>query len=377
MTIPAAPLPSLRDLLSVRRARPFAAKAWAAGCQGRVVRVFRRGGMALAAGVEVARRDAAASQATVWVPGYFCNEALDWIRRLPVILRFYQLREDGTPDWEALDKRIPHQPGPHVFVLVHYFGFPNALSQARAYCDQYGMVLFEDAAHVLLPGGGIGEAELVIFSPRKLLAIPSGGLLVLRKDWAGHLEPPSGDAPIGGSLCWLVRRSAQRLMLGLRIPWHRFRKAGRNAESPRPIHELPIETQQCDPLALRLLAIAGQDLSGVADRRRENYARLAEWAAPMVGARPAFPHLPEGVCPYAFPLLVHGGCEAVASRLQSRGVPASRWPDLPPEVLTAKEMHRVAVRMYERLLLLPVHQSLSLGQIDFVGRQLQLALATV
>jgi hypothetical protein len=45
--------------------------------------------------------------------------------------------------------------------------------------------------------------------------------------------------------------------------------------------------------------------------------------------------------------------------------------------LTAKEMHRVAVRTYERLLLLPVHQSLSLGQIDFVGRQLQLALATV
>lgn len=377
MTIPAAPLPVLGNLLKGWGAPPFRTERWMGDCQGKVVRVLRWGRAALAAGVEAARTAAAAPRAVLWLPDYFCNEALDPTRRFPVTLEFYPIREDLAPDWEALEKRAPHKPGPHIFLLVHYFGFPNAVTQARAFCDRHGMTFFEDAAHVLLPGSGVGQGELVLFSPRKLLAAPSGGLLVLRKDWAGHLEPPSGDAPIGGSLCWLVRRSAQRLMLGLRIPWHRFRKAGRNAELPRSIHELPIETQQCDPLALRLLAIAEQDLSGVADRRRENYARLAEWAAPLVGARPAFPHLPEGVCPYAFPLLVHGGCEAVASRLQSRGVPASRWPDLPPEVLTAKEMHRVAVRTYERLLLLPVHQSLSLGQIDFVGRQLQLALATV
>ena len=74
--------------------------------------------------------------------------------------------------------------GSNVFVLVHYVCFPNAAAEARLFCDRHGMVLLEDAAHVLLPSAGIGSGELLVFSLRKLLAVPSGGILVISRDLA-------------------------------------------------------------------------------------------------------------------------------------------------------------------------------------------------
>jgi hypothetical protein len=238
------------------------------------------------------------------------------------------------------------------------------------------MLLFEDAAHVLLPGEGMGEAELVIFSPRKLLAIPSGGLLLIREDWASHLVAARGNPSIRENVQWVVRRGAQRIMVGLHVPWHVFQRRSGNSGGPSTVPGPSDEMQACDPFSLRCLAIAEGDLPKVAGRRRQNYARLAEWTAAPSGGRPFFQHLPEGVCPYVFPLRVPGGCERLVLALQSRGIPASRWPDLPPEVLAAKDEHAVAVSMYEQVFLLPIHQSLSLKEIDAVGRHLRFLLET-
>jgi hypothetical protein len=65
---------------------------------------------------------------------------------------------------------------------------------------------------------------------------------------------------------------------------------------------------------------------------------------------------------------------SVVARLRGCGIPASQWPDLPPEALTAKEQHEVAIQTHEGLLLLPAHQSLAPYQVDVIGRRLQVAL---
>ncbi len=372
MTVPAPPLPKIRHLLQALAATPFTGDQWVGSRDGYTARVYRRGSHALAAGVEAVRKASKAPAVTVWVPGYFCDDVLDPVRRLPTAVRFYPIWEDLTPDWATLEEWVAREPGPQVFILVHYFGFPNATREAKAFCDRHGMVLFEDAAHVFPLRAGIGVGYLMLMSPHKLLSVPSGGVLVAPKELAAFLHAPCGSMVSVQTLDWISRRLMQRLLVRLHIPWHFLR--GYQATCTDPALKRPYSGDHeggCDSYTLRLLTVMARHVEDVVQRRRWNYACLLSWTAGLVEIQPLFPRIQDGVSPYAFPLLVTRGCEEVVKKLQARGVPASRWPDLPPEVVASERDHKVTLQTYKQLLLLPVHQGLTPKQIDMVGQQLR------
>lgn len=375
MTVSAAPLPRLGHLFEALTAPESNGELWIDGRQGYVPRIYRRGSLALAAGIEAVRKSANVSAITVWVPGYFCNEPLDEVRHLSVKLKFYPVREDLTPDWEKLSELARLSPEVQIFVLVHYFGFPNATCEAKAFCDQHGMVLFEDSAHMLRLGAGVGLGQLMIFSPRKILAVPFGGLLLASGKFVTVLDAPAGGDDWSGTMAWVMRRLTQRVLSTLRFPWHllmNYQEAAADTEAkPASLND---QRGGCNSYVLRLLTVTARDMEEIIERRRRNYARLLEWSAGLARTRPLFPRIPDDVCPYAFPLLVDHGCKDAVAKLQRHGVMASRWPDLPPEILGAQDQHEVAVRTYEQLLLLPIHQSLSLSQIDIEGQRLRAVL---
>lgn len=375
MTVPAIPLPRIGLLLSALRAAAFTGEGWAKGRQGYTVRVYRYGRLSLVAGVEAVRKAASGERVTVWVPGYFCNEVLDPLRGLSVALRFYPIQDDLTPDWAALEEWAARESGSQIFVLVHYFGFPNAIEVARKFCDRYKMVLLEDAAHVLFPVLPMGLGDLLVFSPRKLLAAPSGSVLVISSGFAPYLADDSRDARAGETLGWLVRRLTQMMLVRLHVPWHLLRVAlqqGSLSSNTSGLRRLKVES--CDPYALKLLTVMEQESDEVVKRRRDYYRQLLDLTSELIESRPLFPVLPDGVCPYVFPMLLGRRSKDVVARLQARGIPASQWPDLPPEVLANKEEHKSAISIYEHLLLLPVHQSLTRKQVEAVGRAASMVL---
>lgn len=370
MTLPAAPLPRLRDVIRALGAGDFPLPDWAGG---HTERRYSRGAFALAAGVDAVRRTADASRVILWVPGYFCNDALVPTRLLGVEVRFYPVREDLGPDWEALKRQALPDTQPQVLMLVHYFGFANPASTALDFCQRRGLVLLEDCAHVLMPGALPEGGGLRVYSPRKILPIPSGAVLVAAKKFSAALETPAGGVDWKDRAGWLARRFTQRLLVHLHLPWHHLRRLRQTGVIPTA-GEAPVSAAP-DPFAFRLLAVLHERASAVVARRREAYGRLLEWTDGLQDVRPLFPVLPEKVCPYAFPVILEHGCEGVVARLQARGIPANRWPDLPPEVSAQFDEHRVAIRLHERLILLPVHQSLSLKQIDRVGTEFVRALS--
>jgi hypothetical protein len=260
---------------------------------------------------------------------------------------------------------------------VHYFGFPNATEAAKTFCGQRKMVLLEDAAHVLVPGPAIGQGDLLVFSPRKLLAIPLGGVLVASGAWARHLVNVSRVRRVKTyTIRWLGKRLAQKALLQLHIPWHRLRpvyQGGWFDGNTNALYDGTLEG--CDPFVLRLLTVMEREIEKIIQRRRHNYRLLLELTSQLAQARPLFASLPDGVCPYAFPLLVDRGSMNMVAKLQASGIPASQWPDLPPQVLATKEEHKVAVQTHKQLLLLPVHQSLTPKQIGMVGRQVRTELS--
>jgi hypothetical protein len=362
-------------------AAPSSGAPW---CGGRwtLVRLFARGTHALAAAVDAVRATAGAASVELWLPGYFCNPALSLVRRLPVSLHFYPVTDDLGPDWERIQVSGSGAGQPRVFLLAHYFGFPAPGEQARAFCAIHGMVLLEDAAHVLVPDSVPAWGDMRIFSPHKVLAVPPVGILTSSPEWAAGLPSAPPEPCWRPTLRWLATRLPQAAALRLRLPTHRNRMRGEaleavnpltpgsNSPEPPPPERGPLG--MANPLVLRMLATMERDVAAFAERRRDHYQRLARRVADLPGAGPLFPTLPEGVYPMALPLVASGG-RSLARRIQEAGIRTGQWWDVPPEIANDPGPHRVALRFYDQLVFVPVHQGLSSRDVDEIGDRIAAA----
>ena len=369
MTIHAAPIPSLKSLWQAFFTGPTNGLLWCGPSQVRTAQFYSRGMWAMEEGVKTILDKRGKKNDQVWLPDYFCNEALIPLRRNEIILHFYPIKNDLSPDWDRIESEAKRSDPPDVFILVHYFGFPNCLSGARAFCDKHGIQLLEDCAHLFLPVNGCGQ-NTAFFSPHKLLPLPEGGLLIMPNNGLAQQALKFGIKKL--ILKWLMRRLAQRIMLTMGISWHRFRKTAIGNLHNNLANQLSEKNGMFpNKYSLKLLGVIEKDLDYVIQKRRENYIRLLRAIDGVKEGRPLLALLPDYVCPYAFPLIVSEGRDAVASQLNHFGIPASSWPDLPPEVLQKRNEHKTAVWLQEHILLLPVHQDLSDKQVEYTELKLK------
>ncbi len=356
MTVPAAPLPSLRSILrAIRTPFDFRNSLWAD--DPRRLYLFGSGRTALAGGIEGYRRVRGGDSVRIWWPGYICVEALAGFSDVPVSFEFYRLRPDLTPDWERLGPVPSAEHGElQVLVLVHYFGFPSDTTGARRFADEHRMLLVEDAAHLLGMTPGIGSGDMLVFSPWKLLPVPSGGGLVTDAEVAEDLET-SGRGDAAGLLGWMVVRFLQRALRRLGISWHGFLGFTALRHSLQS-NITPNVSNRMGRFVAHLLQVESQEAERVRENRRRNYRALIEEIKKIKGVRPLFPDLPDGVCPYVFPIVLETPSVPVASRLELAGIPGFVWPELPEAIAVNSDLNREVQDLRDHILLLPVHQDL-------------------
>lgn len=348
------PLPSLGELLFLRFLSAPGGNALAATwlCDGDLGGLWMsRSAWSLAALADAFSR-AHGRQPIIAIPEYFCGGSLAPVRDSGARLCFYPVRDDDLrPDWAACDAL----PGSiDLFVLVHYFGWPNDGAGARAFCDRRGAWLVEDAAHVLAPVEGIGQwGDAVLYSPHKLLPAPDGAVLVARPGLhavehhlveavraLGWHHPHTGG--------WRLKRLAQRSVLG---PWLQRRRPGGQPDfaSDPPAGPVP-RTPSPSPAGAAL--IGRSDLGLAARLRRDNAAML--WRA-VAAAAPWVPLMRanDAVAPYRLALRCPDKATATQlyARLRAAALPVESWPDLPPEVGAG-----AARRLRDTVLFLPCHQ---------------------
>ncbi len=357
--ITAAPLPAWRDFAAVFARRGGGdddaelAAPWRRA--GETAFFLSRAAFALAA-VAQALPKAAPS---VWLPDYFCNQSTAPLRQIGAAITFYPVAADLEPDWPACE-RLAAASAPDLFVLVHTFGRSADGVRARAFCDPMAARLVEDAAHVVRPQPGVGEAgDFVVYSPQKVLAVPDGGLLLVRD--RTHAQAIGAAIRRMGSRApapwtWFAKRGAQKI-----LPPAAFAPFRRGpAFSDDPAYAPLPPTPALSAAARRLLARAPTSLLAAADARRRNAIALRQCLAAADGPRPYLRAEDEGPAPYRLVLDCAGPADAQAwyRRLGAAGVPVESWPDLAPEVTGAPENHAIALELRRRLVFVGVHQTL-------------------
>lgn len=322
---------------------------------------------------------------TVLVPAYHSLSMIPPVHWRGAAVRFYRVQPDSTVDLADVARKLG--PGVKAIIATHFFGFPQDLAPLRALCDANGVGLVEDCAHCYFgacDGMAVGSSgDYAIGSSMKFFPIFEGGCLVsYRHRLPGALHGAGAGFEAKAALNALEASFAQgrlpllhaALALPLRLRtavWNRVKRraaasSGATNAAATPAVLAPASSDSgvdFDPrwvdkrsswFSRAVLARAAR--ARLVQDRRRNYLALERALAGAPGWRALFPSLPDGACPWVFPLLADHP-ETLFAHLRAAGVPmvrfgATLWPGVDADVCAN------SVELGRRLFGLPCHQEL-------------------
>lgn len=307
----------------------------------------------------------------VALPSFYAESTLAPLRASEATLRFYAMTSELAPDWQSLEADVQQNGPPDLLVLVHYYGTEGEGEAARRFADSHGALLFEDAAHTMLPAGGIGTfGHLVCYSPRKYYGTGDGAVLVSAGEaLAAELEtvvpgisstPPQQD-PWFGLKGWSDRTLPWRRRRGA-LPRRDFDSDWRGEPNALPsVWASPGTSGRIEQLGRR-----GAEI--IRAREIADAVTIERHVEAATGLR-ALRRLPE-VAPYLLGFRGRNRTETEAAYrvLREAGANAGTWPDLPRMVREQPERYGATLELRNTIIrVIPRFTGRRAG-LDFIER---------
>jgi dTDP-4-amino-4,6-dideoxygalactose transaminase len=243
----------------------------------------------------------------VWLPSFLCDVVFSAVQDIEV--QFYEVNGYLQVSGAGLEHI---QPG-DLIIFIDYFGFPFDPSLAKRVKERGGWIL-EDASQALL-SSHVGEnSDFVVFSPRKFLGVPDGGILRnnTNLDFSGiQLNKPPSE--------WWLKAFSAVILRG------EFDRKGGDKKWFQLFQEIdhdgPTGFFKMSELSITLLEY-NFDYSVIVQKRIENYKILDHYLNEFV----LFPELSAGVVPLGYPVQLENR-DAVRKKLFENNIyPPVHWP---------------------------------------------------
>ncbi len=247
----------------------------------------------------------------VWLPSYLCGSIAGVVVKAGLLPKYYEVSPTLVP--ASLDWLEDVQPN-DLIIGIDYFGFPMDTSWV-AMAKSKGAWIVEDACQALLSNFVGAHADFVLFSPRKFLGVPDGGILLCKhpleeKDGLGLTLPPS-EWQLKTLNASLLRREFD--LVGKDRHWFKlFQETERNH---------PVGLYAMSALSRNILTHC-VDYPAIAQKRVENYKYLLQ-SLPSLAI---FPALPEGVIPLGFPIRAQERDRIRQALFDAAIYPPVHWP---------------------------------------------------
>lgn len=336
--VPLAPLLSLSTFASPRHPRP------ACVLDAGAVRLVTSGRIAIALAL---REMGVGAGDEVLVPAYHSMSMIPPVLSLGAVPVFYRVSAGAAVDLDDVAARIT--PATRAIMVTNYFGIPQDLARIRAFCDLHALLMLEDCAHCFFgehAGRAVGSwGDYAIASSMKFFPIYEGGALVSARHALTSAQLNSagrgfeiksalnalersfdyGRLSLLKALLWLPLRAKSALwnMVKRRAP------AGAPALAPSSSDSsYEFDPRWLDKQSARFsrFIVRRASHARIVASRRANYRFLDQACGGLPGCRPLFDALPEGACPWLFPLLVDDP-EPLFERLHLQGVPMTRFAE--------------------------------------------------
>jgi len=315
----------------------------------------------------------------VLMPAYNCGTEVDSVLWSGAKVVFYRVDRRASADWHDVKSRITDRT--RVLYVIHYFGWPQDLSEIAGFCKQKGIRIIEDCALCLFSCGSQGPlgmaGDAAVFSFPKTLGVPDGGVLTARGAMMKKeplLQSPPRKESLRKSLPLIKRAFVRRLEAAgvygfaasaLSKSWRR-RKPQQDGEFPDMPASYYFDKKMVDwrPSRLSLNLLAQCSPQRVVDVRRRNYQAVSDALQYVGGFEFLFTELPEGVCPLGFPLVVNDR-KRMTEALNQAGIAAMAFWQGYHRGMTWDEFPEARF-LKDHLLVLPIHQQMALEHIGYM-----------
>jgi dTDP-4-amino-4,6-dideoxygalactose transaminase len=318
----------------------------------------------------------------VLAPSYNCGTEVDPFLYHGIDIKLYRINKSISIDLSDLESKI--NPNTKAIYITHFFGFPDiSLQKVKEICQAKKIWFIEDCAHALLSHEGemsLGvNGDLAIFSFIKTLPVPDGGALVINNNSLPNsftLQKPHISA-ISSNLFYLT---TLRMITGLDGTFisrsvantlGRVKIALTNSGSKSDdLLFLPENQYYGDKLSEKKLSwlsskmLYNADVASIVTRRRENFEYLLQNLPQSDQMIPIYHSLPPGVCPLQYPVIVKNR-DLLRNRLLKLGIVSIRWwSKFHRDIIWEKQPD--ARYLKENLMVLPIHQGLTLKHMEFM-----------
>jgi hypothetical protein len=245
----------------------------------------------------------------VWIPSYLCHTILGAIDPKAAIPRFYEVDYDLKVRSEQWVSEVKSG---DLVIFIDYFGFPYDKTLGTRIKEK-GAWILEDASQALLSAHVGHHSDFALYSLRKWIGVPDGGILRLTEDFPRHdiyLEAPQSTWWLKAFYARVLRREFDE-----GLPTQDWFKLFRETEDAGPTGPYAM-SQLC-----RAIIEFSVDYAVIADRRRDNYRTLLEGLADCA----IFPELDPAVVPLGFPVRVKNRDSVRHSLFEHEIYPPVHW----------------------------------------------------
>lgn len=288
-----------------------------------------------------------AKSGAVWLPAYICPE---FSRAVAADrLRYYPLDAELSPRVDVLQRAVR---AGDILVGVDFFGRPPGQAFLDFVASHTDVLFVEDCAQAI-DTGRPPWGDWRLFSPRKVVGVADGGIMVAHSAKATAMNlcsavPDDLDA-VDFARPQLARfEDTTETLNELWFPMNRAKEK-----------TLPVVNRRISRLTWSILGLL--DAETIAQKRRDNFATLASRLAPWAFLADRHPQF----VPVGFPVKLPPGLRAhVQEHLyRHRVFPAVHWANLPSPAAEFPDEHALA----GSLLTLPCDQRYETAEMERVA----------
>jgi len=281
----------------------------------------------------------------VWMPSFLCDVMLKAAKGSKV--KFYEINYDleiQSLDW------ISNINDDDLVVLIDYFGMPVDHDIVKE-IKKRGAWIIEDASQALLSNYTREHSDFIIFSVRKFIGVPDGGILIINRDIKVpeiNLKPPPVNWWLKTFNSVVLRREFD-LHGGDRLWFKLFQEV--DAEGP-------IGNYSMSELSENIIRYC-YNYSRISKKRRNNYRYLYN----ILNEYCIFSEFHSEFVPLGFPIRLKNRDEVRKTLFDQQIYPAIHWDikSLVPNKF--KESHKLS----NEIMTLPCDQRYSLNDMGRMG----------